>query len=615
MHARSLSWLVRPTRPPWGLGIAVAALLIVVETFLVYPLRAIMTSFSPGMIYIVGVLVVSVVWGRWLGVATALASALAFAIFHVPPFGGLTVPDLQDVAGLAVFLIIAVATSALADLSRLRTVEAEESDLTAEMARLLLHADDLAAVLPAVARRIARSLELPDAAIHLAVVPDDDRHSAFALQAGAVRLGTLLVPVDVPERTAQRLRERVVPSLASLLQAGCERAATLGSLEAGRERLGRLAAEQAALGRVAKLVAYGGRPPEVFDAITTELHGLLGEPTAWLLRYETDGTVSVVSTNQPGLRSDDMRWPLHGTSIPALVRDTGRPVRIDSLQEEAAPIADLARRLGVRSSIGLPIVVEGRLWGMAAVTSTRPDPMPPDTEARVAGFVGLAAAAIADADSRAELAASRARLVAAADQARQRIERNLHDSALQHFLAVAMQLGAAQASLPPDQEQTKAELSRILRSLNTAVDSLREIARGIHPTLLAAGGLPPALKALARRSPVPVDLDLDLDTGPRMPPVVEIAAYHVVSEALTNAARHARASVVNVQVATRDGTLHLSIRDDGVGGADPHRGTGLTALQDRVEALGGNLAITSPAGGGTLLLATIPTAADHRAPE
>ncbi|MER7005904.1 DUF4118 domain-containing protein [Dactylosporangium sp. NPDC000555] len=615
MHVGSLSRLVRPTRPPWWLGLAVAALLIVVETFLVYPLRAIMTSFSPGIIYIVGVLVVSVVWGRWLGVATALASAVAFAVFHVPPFGGLTVPDLQDVAGLAVFLIVALATSALADLSRLRTVEAEESDLTAEMARLLLHADDLAAVLPAVARRIARSLELPGAAIHLAVVPDDNRHSAFPLQAGAVRLGTLLVPVDVPERTLRRLRERVVPSLASLLHAGCERAATLGSLEASRERLGRLAAEQAALGRVAKLVACGGRPPEVFDAITTELHGLLGEHSTWLLRYEADGTVSVVSTNLSGLQPDEMRWPLQGESIPALVRDSNRSARMDSFQHATGPAADLARKLGVRSAVGLPIVVEGRLWGVAAVASARPEPMPPGTEARVAGFVGLAAAAIADADSRAELAASRARLVAAADQARQRIERNLHDSALQHFLAVAMQLGAAQAGLPPEQEQTRAELSRALRSLNTAVDNLREITRGIHPTLLAAGGLPPALKALARRSPVPVDLDLDPRTGPRMPTVVEVAAYHVVSEALTNAARHARASMVRVQVATRDGTLHLSIRDDGVGGADPHRGTGLTALQDRIEALGGNLAITSPTGGGTLLLATIPTAPAPCAPE
>ncbi|MFG2045179.1 DUF4118 domain-containing protein [Dactylosporangium sp. NPDC048998] len=605
VHVGSLSWLVRPTRPHWWLGIAVAALLVAVETLMIYPLRRVMEPFSPGMIYIIGVLVVSAVWGRWLGMATALASTLAFAIFHVQPFNGFSVSDIQDVAGLAVFLIVAVATSALADLSRLRTVEAEESDLTAEMARLLLHADDLPAVLPTVAQRIARSLGLPNASIQLAVVPGDDRHSAFPLCAGTARLGTLLVPVDASERTVRRLRERVVPSLASLLDAGCERAAVLDSLEASRERLGRFAAEQAALGRVAKLVACGGRPAEVFDAITTELHGLLGEHSTWLCRYEPDGMASVVSTSLSGLRPDQMRWPLQGENIAALVRDTGRPSRIDSFRNAAGHAADFARELGIRSAIGLPIVVEGRLWGVVAVASARPEPLPGDTEARVAGLVGLAATAIANADSRAELAASRARLVTAADQARQRIERNLHDSPLQHFLAVAMQLGAVRASLPPQLQQTKAELSRALGNLNSAVDDLREIARGIHPTLLAAGGLPPALKALARRSPVPVDLDLHI--GPRMPPVAEVAAYHVVSEALTNAARHAHASVVHVQAATRDDTLHLSIRDDGVGGAGPHRGTGLTALQDRVEALGGHLTITSPAGGGTQLLATIPT--------
>ena len=158
--------------------------------------------------------------------------------------------------------------------------------------------------------------------------------------------------------------------------------------------------------------------------------------------------------------------------------------------------------------VGVPIVVEGRLWGVAGLASARPEPLPPDTEARVAAFTDLAATAIANADSQAELAASRARLVAAADRTRQRIERNLHDGALQPFLAVAMQFGVVQAGLPPELQQTKAELSHALRGLNSAVDSLREISRGIHPTLLATDGLPPALKALARRSSVPVELDL-----------------------------------------------------------------------------------------------------------
>ncbi|MER7008799.1 DUF4118 domain-containing protein [Dactylosporangium sp. NPDC000555] len=581
-------------------------MLIVVETLLAYPLRQVMTPFYPGMIYIVGVLVASTVWGMWLGLATAVTSTVAFVFFYVQPVGGFAVSDMRQVVGLALLLIVAVATSAVADLSRLRSVQAGESDLTAETARLVLHADDLPAVLPAVAQCIARSLELPDAAIHLAAVPGDGRHLAFPLCAGAAQLGTLVVPVGVPERTVLRLRQRVVPSLASLLHAGCERAAVLDSLEASREHLRQLAAEQAALGRVANLVAHGGSPSQVLDAITTELSGLLGEYATWLCRYEQDGTAIVVSTNPPFQRPDQMRWPLEGENVLTMVWATGRPARMDSFEAATGRAAAHAREQGIRSAVGVPIVVDGRLWGMAGIASAESEPLPPDTEARVAGFVDLAATAVANAASRAELAASRARLVAATDQVRQRIERNLHDSALQHFLAVAMRLGTVQASLPPEQEPAKAELSGVLCDLNSAVNDLREISRGIHPTLLAAGGLPPVFKALARRSPVAVDLDLR--TCPRLPPVVETAAYHVVSEALTNAARHAHASVVRVRAATRDGILHLSIRDDGVGGADPHRGTGLTGLRDRVEALGGHLTMTSPAGGGTLLMATIPAA-------
>ncbi|MET7401050.1 DUF4118 domain-containing protein [Dactylosporangium sp. NPDC005572] len=605
MHVGSLSWLVRPTPPPRGLGIAVVAVLIVSETILVYPLRQVMTPFYPGMIYIVGVLVASMVWGMWLGLVTAVVSTVVFVFFHVEPVETFAVSDMRQVVGLAVLLIVAVAMSAVANLSRLRTLQAADSDLTADMARLLLHADDLSTVLPAVAQCVAQSLDIPGAAIHLATVPGDDRHSALPLRAGTTRLGTMLVPVDVPERTMQRLRERVVPSLVSLLHAAYERAAVLDSLEASREHLRRLAAEQAAVGRVATLVAHGSRPSDVFDAITAELHGLLGDYSTWLCRYEPAGMVNIVSTSLSGLRPDQLRWPFEGGNILTRVRDSGRPARIDSFQDVPGPVGALARDLGISSSVGVPIVVEGRLWGVAAVGSARAEPLPPDIETRVARFVDLAATAIANADTQAQLAASRARLVAAADQARQRIERNLHDITLQHLLAIALQLGVMQAALPPELEQTKADLTRTLCGLNSAVDDLREISRGIHPTLLAAGGLPPALKALARRSPVPVDLDLHACT--RMPPVIEVAAYHLVAEALTNAARHAHPTVVRVQAETRDDALHVSIRDDGAGGADPHRGTGLTALRDRVEALGGTLTITSPTGGGTLLRATIPT--------
>ncbi|WP_433088681.1 sensor histidine kinase [Dactylosporangium sp. CA-052675] len=605
VHVGSLSRLVRPTPPPRGLGIAVAALLIVVETLLVYPLRQVMPPYSGGLVYILGVLVASLVWGMWLGLATAVVSTLAFVFFHVRPLETFAVSDIQQVVELAVLLIIAVPMSAVTDLYRLRAAQAQESGLTAEMTRLLLNADDPRPVLPAVAGCIARFLELPDAAIHLAAVPGDDRHAAFPLCSGTAQLGTLLVPVGLSKRTTRRLRKCVVPSLASLLHAGRQRAAALDSLESSREQLRRLAAEQAALGRVAKLVAHGSPPSDVFQAIVTELHGLLGEYSTWLCRYEPDGTASVVSANPTGPDAGRLRWPIEGENVLAKVRDTGRAARVDSFEDAAGPVAAFARELGIRSVVGVPIVVDGRLWGVAGVAWARPEPLPADTEARVADFTDLAATAIANTDSKAELAASRARLVAAADQARQRIERDLHDGAMQHFLAVAMQLGAVQAALPAQMRQAKAQLARALCGLNGAMDNLREISRGIHPTLLASGGLPAALKALARRSPVPVELDLD--TSGRMPPVVETAAYYVVSEALTNAAKHGHATVVQVRVAFRDDVLRLSIQDDGIGGADPHRGTGLTGLRDRVEALGGHLTITSPTDGGTRLLASIPT--------
>jgi len=248
-------------------------------------------------------------------------------------------------------------------------------------------------------------------------------------------------------------------------------------------------------------------------------------------------------------------------------------------------------------------MVEGSLWGSIAAGTDR-DRFPADAEQRMAEFTDLVATAIANADSRSQLAASRRRIVAAADEARRQIERNLHDGTQQRLVSLGLAVRAAEADVSPDRSDLRVELSRIATGLMDAVAELREISRGIHPAILSRAGLGPALRTLARRSAVPVDLDVRTDT--RLPEPIEVAAYFVASEALANAAKHAQASHMEVSLATRNGSLVLSIRDDGIGGADPGRGSGLIGLQDRVEALAGTLRIDSPPGGGTSLVVTLP---------
>jgi len=261
--------------------------------------------------------------------------------------------------------------------------------------------------------------------------------------------------------------------------------------------------------------------------------------------------------------------------------------------------------LPITSGVGVPVVVEGSLWGAMAVASSITEaPLPPDTEARLAAFTELVAMAIANAQAHDELSASRARVVASADETRRRIERDLHDGAQQRFVSLALKLRAAQASLPPDQAKLADELDRVATGLSDALDDLREFSRGIHPAILVEAGLARALRALARRSPVPVELDVRIEDP--LPERVEVTAYYIVSEALTNAAKHANATAVDLDVHATYSALRLAVRDDGAGGADPAGGSGLLGLRDRVEAAGGTITIHSPIGEGTELLAEIP---------
>jgi signal transduction histidine kinase len=248
--------------------------------------------------------------------------------------------------------------------------------------------------------------------------------------------------------------------------------------------------------------------------------------------------------------------------------------------------------------------VDGRLWGLIAAGSSLEQPLPPDTETRLASFTELVATAVANAESRAELLASRARIVAATDEARRRIERDLHDGIQQQLVSLILELRMAGAAESAGAEELRAQLARTAQGLGRVLDELQEISRGIHPAIMAQGGLEPALRALARRSAVPVELDLR--AGRRLPDPVEVAAYYAVSEALANVAKHAHASVVHVELGTSGAMVRLAVHDDGIGGADPGRGSGLTGLGDRIEAVGGTLQVTSPAGSGTTLLIEIP---------
>jgi signal transduction histidine kinase len=382
---------------------------------------------------------------------------------------------------------------------------------------------------------------------------------------------------------------------------------TMGrSLEQNRDALQLLADEQAALRRVATLVAHRVAPRDLFAAVATEVASLLGAESARLLRYETNGTAVVVADHsEPWARVPlGTQVPLDGEGDPTQATATRASVRIDDFATVPGPSARLLREMGLCSGVAQAIVVDGRLWGMMAAAWARPG-APPGAEERLSEFTELVATAIANAESRAQLAASRARVVAAGDETRRRIERDLHDGAQQRLVSLSLELRAIEARVPAELHELKGQLAEVATGVAEVTEELREMSRGIHPAILSRGGLAAAVRALARRSAVPVDVDVSLDRP--LPERVEVAAYYVASEALTNAAKHAQASAVSVELAAEDGSVRLLIRDDGVGGADPTEGSGLLGLKDRVEALGGTIEIASPAGAGTSLLVVIPT--------
>jgi signal transduction histidine kinase/DNA-binding LacI/PurR family transcriptional regulator len=442
-----------------------------------------------------------------------------------------------------------------------------------------------------------------------------ERQLGFALFEVGPRLGW--VYGDLREQLSSALHsalliEREHRALAAVEQAHGELeqrvALRTAELATANEALARLVDEQAALRRVATLVAQAVQPVEIFSAVTAEVGRLLGSEQASVARFDADGPAIVivgVSKSIEAVIPIGTRWELDELMASAKVFRTGRSARVDAREVAPAdgPVIDTMRRPGIVSTVASPIIVEGGLWGAITVWSND-EPLPLDTEERLEKFTELVATAVANAESKSELAASRRRIVAAMDGARRRIERDLHDGTQQRLASLGLAVGSAEAAVPEEMGEFRVELSRIATGLVDAVTELQEISRGIHPAILSQGGLGPALRGLARRSAIPVELDAAIDA--RVPEQIEVAAYYVASEALANATKHSQASRIDISLAASDGSLLLSVRDDGVGGADFGRGSGLVGLQDRVEALGGTISVKSARGSGTSLLVALP---------
>ena len=678
MRSRAVQTLLRPTAPPLALGLLVAPLLLAAETGLVYLLMRLTDGNVFGVVFLLGVLVVSTVWGMRLGALTTLASAAVYVFFHHLQTGGSILTAAYDWVAVGVFLIVALSAATLAGLARLRARETDRRRREVEVSRdelgvLAEHQAALRRVATCVARgaspsevftavsdELARCLHAVNAGLlrydpdgtgyivdvqyepgvtHMPVTGEriplaGDDVGALVLRTGrtaridshddvggpeAARIrdagiGSIVgAPITIGGRVwgaaiiGTSTREPLPPDAEDRLGDFSDLVATAIANAETRAELRVLADQQAALRRVATLVARGVPPSEVFSAVAGELAHCLSVHNTGLYRFEPDGAATLLAArDESGLTKKlvGQRFSLEGENIVAMVLRTGRSARLDSHDNAAGPTAARIRELGMRCAVGAPIVVGARLWGAATVGTSRSELLPPDTESRVGDFAGLVATAIDNAQAHAELTASRARIVAAADHARRRIERDLHDGAQQRLVSLGLELRTVEDAVPPDLLHVKERISDLVTTVAGVSKDLQELSRGIHPAILSKGGLGPAIKALARRSVVPVELGLD--TNRRLPDPVEVAAYYVVAEALTNTAKYAHASTVDVSVDTEGKDLHLSIRDDGIGGADVTKGSGLTGLRDRVEALGGTLTISSQRGAGTSLRARIP---------
>jgi signal transduction histidine kinase len=443
---------------------------------------------------------------------------------------------------------------------------------------------------------------------------DSYEHAAGTVAAQMRQLGlgsSVGAPIVVDQRlwgviivSLKQDDQTLPPDTESRVALFAELVATAISNTESRIEVTQLAEEQAALRRVATLVARGVPEGELLGAVIEEVGRLFGADLAGMVRYDPDGTVTPDATwaavgEFPPWPDP---WPSGEVNPATLIARTRRAARID-WGDVTGRMATLLRGAGIRSSIASPILVDGRLWGTLAVHTRRPEPFPLDAESRLKNFTELVATAISNIEARVELAASRVRIIEAADEERRRLVRDLHDGAQQRLVHTIITLKHGQKALESGQEvDVGAVLTEGLEHAQHAIGELRELAHGILPAVLTHGGLRAAVTELASRMPVPVENRV---SAGRLPATIEATAYFMVAEALTNIAKHARARHATVTASVEDGTLRVEVRDDGIGGARPH-GNGLQGMADRLAAVGGKLRIDSPDDGGTLIAADIP---------
>jgi signal transduction histidine kinase len=605
-------------------------------------------------------------WGVAYAVPAAVAGLLAFDWFYIPPTHPHAFPNTESIVDLIVFLAVGIligelaaragrraatselARSELADeqaaLRRVATLVAQGASppevfaaVTEEVGRLLpvdfasmgrYEPDDTVVAIGAWGHTVALfpigsrwSLEGKNVSTEVARTGRSIRIDHYAESSGTIgatgrqigfraAVGTPLV-VDgrlwgVISVGSTRPEPPLPAGTESRLAQFTELLATAIANAENRSELARLAEEQAALRRVATLVARGTPPEQLFAAVTKEVGQLLCVDYARLSRFEPDGkTMTLVglwgNSDNP-IPPGGRRQALGGKNVSTVVFETGAAARIDGYGDASGPLGRAAHDDGITSGVGTPIVVEGHLWGAMTVFSGSKQPLPADTESRLASFSGLVATAVANAQSGAALAASRARIVAAADEERRRVVRDLHDGAQQRLIHTVLTLQMASRALEDREEDVPALLHEALGNAERATDELRELAHGIMPSVLTRGGLRAGVDALAARMPVPVEAGVSVD---RLPPAIEATAYFILAEALTNVVKHSRAEHAEVTACLEDGMLRLQVRDDGIGGARAE-GSGLVGLADRIAALGGSLRLESADGGGTLVAADIP---------